>query len=210
MPYKNKVYRPQQDSYYHVYGRSLYENSLYSEHSDYVFFCYLLKKYLTPDFAEERIINGRKRNILANSVAGEVELYGYCLMPNHFHLLVKNIQRDGMSGFMKRVLTLYSGYFNTKYGRQGALLQGGYRAVPLVTDEQFIYVSRYIHLNPIKAKLSKKAKDYKYSSFINYLEKKGPVWLVLHPRLLDATDYSEIESYLKDLEDKPKEGIFCN
>jgi len=207
MPYKNKAYKPQKGCYYHIYGKGLNDAQIYSDHDDYALFLYLLKKYLTPDYMEERSVNGRRMKLPVNSVAYEVNLFCYCLMPTHFHLLVENLENAGISNLMKRVVTLYSSFFNSKYGRQGTLLQGGYRAVLLSNENQFVYVSRYIHLNPIKANLSKKAINYRYSSYVNYLEKKCLPWLILNPRLLEATDYADIETYLVDIEDNPKEGI---
>jgi len=207
MPYKNtlKVLAP--NCYYHLYGRGVNKMDIFSDKEDYRLFAYQFKKYLTPDFKETRLFKGQKIQLAVNSVADQVHLYAFCLMPNHFHLLVKNIEKEGVSKLMRRVLTGYSSYFNNKQGRQGPLIQGSYRAVNVGTGEQFIYVSRYIHLNPVNAGLVKKAKDYEYTSYKNYLEKKKFAWLKLNEQLLLSTDYRNIESYCKDISEDVNSGI---
>ncbi len=207
MPYKNtlKVFAP--NCYYHLYGRGVNKMDLFCDKDDYRLFAYQFKKYLTPNFKETRLFRGREVQISVNSVSGQVYLYAFCFMPNHFHLLVKNIEKNGISNLMRRVLTGYSSYFNNKYGRQGPLIQGSYRAVNVGTGEQFIYVSRYIHLNPVKSGIVKKAKDYEYTSYKNYSEKKGYVWLLLEQQLLSSTDYKNIEQYSKEIKEDAKSGI---
>ncbi len=78
-----------------------------------------------------------------------VEVVAYCLMPNHFHLLVKQVSEGGISKYLRQAINSYAKYFNTKYKRVGSLFQDMFRAVHIETDEQFIHVSRYIHLNPL-------------------------------------------------------------
>lgn len=98
-----------------------------------------------------------------------VELLCYCLMPNHFHLLIKQIEDDGVSKFMSRFLNSYTKYFNTKYDRVGALMQGQFKAVLVESDEQLIHLSRYIHLNPFVSFLTKDLKNYSWSSYKEYI-----------------------------------------
>ncbi len=106
----------------------------------------------------------------------------WCLMPNHFHLLIKELRENGLSEFMHRLLTSYSMYFNIKYKRHGTLFEKPFKAKHLSTDNYLKYQYSYIHLNPIgiidsgwKEKVIKDkgcAKDflskYKYSSYQDY------------------------------------------
>ncbi|MFH1955913.1 MAG: transposase, partial [Patescibacteria group bacterium] len=108
MPYRNKCKTFVPDCYYHLYGRGVNRMDMFLEKEDYRLFCYLLKKYLSPDFKEVKIFKGQRVEVLANSVSGKVELYAFCFMPNHFHLLIKNIEKEGMSKLMTRVLSGYS------------------------------------------------------------------------------------------------------
>lgn len=69
-------------------------------------------------------------------------------MPNHFHLLIKQTEQNGISEFVGKFSNSYTKYYNTKHNRVGALLQGQLKAVLIESGEQLIHVSRYIHLNP--------------------------------------------------------------
>lgn len=102
-----------------------------------------------------------------------VEIIAYCLIPNHFHLIVKQINVDGIMNFMRRVGDSYARYFNTKYKRRGGLFEGRFRAVRIENDYQLLHLSRYIHLNPYSSFLvkdSKNLKDYPFSSLPEYLD----------------------------------------
>lgn len=207
MPYKNRTKIFAANETYHLYGRGVNKMNLFSDDEDYVFFTYLFKKYLTPNFKEPRFVRGRKIEIPIIGVSDQIELYAYCFMFNHFHLLAKSLEKNGVSNLMRRVLTTYSNYFNTKYDRQGPLIQGSYRAVRITKGEQFVYVSRYIHLNPVQAGIVKKAAEYSYTSYNNYLNKRGLKWMKLDPQLLGATEYHKIEQYIKDIKEDENSGI---
>ena len=95
-------------------------------------------------------------------------LYAYCLMPNHIHLLVER-QEDPISRIMQRVLTGYSQYHNRSYKKVGHLLQGRYKAILCQSDQYLAQLVRYIHLNPVRAKIARRPEDYRYSSHRAYL-----------------------------------------
>lgn len=98
-----------------------------------------------------------------------VEIVCYCLMPNHFHLLIKQLKDNGTQEFLSKITNSYTKYFNTKYRRVGPLLQGPFKAVLIETDEQLVHLSRYIHLNPFVAKITKDWKGFPYSSIQEFL-----------------------------------------
>jgi putative transposase len=77
-----------------------------------------------------------------------VELNMFAIMPNHFHLLVQEKKERGISWYLQRIQNCYAKYFNAKYKKRGHLFQGYFRAVPVATDEQLLYLSAYIHRNP--------------------------------------------------------------
>jgi putative transposase len=88
-------------------------------------------------------------------------------MPNHYHLLLKQTKREGISEFIRLSSNSYAKYYNTKHKRTGPLFQGRFKAVRIQTDEQLLHVSRYIHLNPYTSSLVKTFKrllSYPYSS----------------------------------------------
>ena len=95
-------------------------------------------------------------------------LYAYCLMPNHIHLLIER-RDDSISRVMQRLLTAYSQYYNRKHRRSGHLLQGRYKAILCQSDQYLAELVRYIHLNPVRAKMVRRAQDFAYSSHRAYL-----------------------------------------
>jgi len=101
-----------------------------------------------------------------------VEIICYCLMPNHFHFLVKQIKENGVSIFAANFANSYTKYFNTRHERVGPLFQGLFKAVMVESDEQLIHVSRYIHLNPVSSFLiePEDLESYRWSSYCEYLD----------------------------------------
>lgn len=202
MPYRNRIKDYRAESYYHLYARGVNRQKIFKQKSDYTYFLYLLKKYLSPDFEEKRSINGFEDLFPVNSVSDELILHAYCLMPNHFHLLVYNKVENGIQGLMRRVLTSYVSVFNKKHSREGPLIQGSYRSVLISGEEQLIYASRYIHLNPLKSGLVISLNEYPYSSLKYYIKNKSTKWLLLNTILANATDHTSMRGYLTVLEKK--------
>lgn len=100
-----------------------------------------------------------------------VEIICYCFMPNHFHLLLKQLQDNGIHEFLSKVINSYTKYFNTRRKRVGPLFQGQFKAVSVETDEQLLHLSRYIHLNPFVAQITKDWANFSYSSFGEFMGK---------------------------------------
>ena len=98
------------------------------------------------------------------------DIFAYCLMDNHVHLLVKS-GPNGISDFVKRLSNSYVYWFNNKYERIGHLFQGRFKSEPVETTSYFLTVIRYIHQNPVKANITKNCSDYAYSSYNEYLRK---------------------------------------
>ena len=96
------------------------------------------------------------------------KLYAYCLMGNHVHLLIK-VSGESLETIFKRIGGRYVYYYNVKYKRIGPLFQDRFRSEPVEDDAYFLTVLRYIHQNPIKAKICKYIRDYPYSSYSEYL-----------------------------------------
>src|SRR5438132_12702278 len=90
-------------------------------------------------------------------------------MPNHFHFILKQRKENGISIFISLLINSYTKYFNTKYTRVGALLQGAFKSVIVESDEQLIHLSRYVHLNPRVSGLTKNLESYPWSSYKEYL-----------------------------------------
>ncbi len=172
MPAKHvvKIYEP--GAYYHVYNRGVDKGLVFREGKDYKTFLSFLKFYLTLQGESLQVSPSKK----LKNYFGEIELLCYCLMPNHFHLFVKQNSEHGIDHFMRSLLTKYVRYFNSHYQRIGPLFQGPYKAVKILTEYQFIYLSKYIHRNPYKES-PRSLQDYPYSSYRNYLHCFTQSWV---------------------------------
>lgn len=99
-----------------------------------------------------------------------VRIYCYCLMPNHFHLLVQQLEDNGITALLRKVSDSYTRYFNTKYERVGSLFQGPFKAKLIESDEYLLQLSKYIHKNPFEFPHGVWEGDkYPYSSYGFYL-----------------------------------------
>ena len=136
-----KIYT--EKSYYHVYNRGINKQIIFHDDDDYRQFLGILKRQL----AAKKVFDKGNRHFYSN-FQDEIEILAFALMPNHFHLLIYQEPPDGMTRFMKSLLTGYSKYYNKKYDRVGPLFQGRYKAEKICGDETVAIVSRYIHRNP--------------------------------------------------------------
>jgi putative transposase len=115
-------------------------------------------------------------DLVLKSNEKQVEIVAFCLMPNHFHFLLKQTIDQGISKFMSKFQNSYTRFYNTKNSRTGPLLTGKFQAVLIESDEQLLHVSRYIHLNPLVGGVVKGFKQllsYKWSSLPDYYNKPG-------------------------------------
>lgn len=129
-----------------------------------------MKRYLGPETKKDK--KGREYP----NYGKEINLLAYCLMPNHFHLLIYSLNDPTqIAHFMQSLITTYVMYFNKKYKRTGGLFGHKYRAVLITSDDQLWHISRYIHLNPLD--LSHGYEKYEYTSFRNYMGVKNSSWL---------------------------------
>lgn len=138
--------------YYHVLNRGVEGRDIFSNEDDYKRFLESLKEFNTTERVKIRDLQKLKNTSEAGgnstSFAGVlVEILCYCLMPNHFHLLLKQLQENGITKFMHKLGGGYTNYFNLKNERQSPLFQGPFKAVHISNDSQFLHTSRYIHLN---------------------------------------------------------------
>ena len=121
------------------------------------------------------------KELRMNNFSDIISLVSYCLMPNHFHFLIKQKTDTAIDSFMRSLGTRYTMYFNKKYKRVGSLCQGVYKAVLIDTDIQLLHLSRYIHQNP-RALASQGLSLQGYnqpSSLIDFLGKRNTSWV--HP-----------------------------
>lgn len=142
MPSRNILKVDLPDSYYHVYARGHGRHKIFRDEADFEMLLSLFERHLSRE--PKANSDGRPYPHLRN----EVSLLCYCLMSNHFHLLLHQTSEGAMSRLMRGVMTSYSMYFNKKYGLSGALFESRYKASRISSDPYLLHISRYIHLNP--------------------------------------------------------------
>ena len=123
-------------------------------------------------------------------------------MPNHFHMLIETPNAN-LCDSMKRLLGLYTVRFNRSHNRTGHLFQGRYKALLVDKDDYFLQLSRYIHLNPVKAKLVKNPEDYRWSSMRYFLKDKTPDFLFKEFTLKSFGSPREYKTFVLEGMDKP-------
>jgi putative transposase len=138
----------QAGNYYHVYNRGNNRQLIFFERENYIYFLRLLRKHL--------ITHG-------------VDILAYCLMPNHYHLLVY-LKTNRFSNLMQAFTLSYAKAINKRYQRVGSLFQGRFEAIHVDTEEYLLHLTRYIHLNPVCANIVDKAEDWEFSSYQEYLD----------------------------------------
>lgn len=189
MPKRNVIRLYGVDQFYHVYNRGNNRRNIFLEPEDYYYFEGLLKRYLSKDV----MLDSSGRFFL--NFSAEIELVSFCLMSNHFHLLLYLKETSGAIHLMQSLMTAYTMYFNKKYKQSGKLYEGVYLA-SMIDSEQYLWqVASYIHLNPIDAGYN--YLNYKYSS-INYLTKSMAADWLHCERLLEDCDVDIFLKYLSD------------
>jgi len=174
--------------FYHIYNRGTEKIKIFHNKNNYLRFLTLL--YLcNSELPVTANFRGSTSNIFQTDRGNSlIEICAYCLMPNHFHLILKEKEDGGVSKFMQKLITGYTMYFNKSNDRSGSLFQGRFKAVLCDNDEYLSYLIAYIHLNPIKlidskwkengirnrSKAEKFLDQYEYSSFIDYCNNKRP------------------------------------
>lgn len=170
MPRKERYQEP---GCYHIINRGVERRNIYLEPEDYEFFLDLLLK-LSKDY--------------------DVIIHAFCLMTNHYHLLLETKQTN-LSKAIQHINDKYSKYFNKKYARSGHLWQGRYKSYPLFDDAHFWIVAKYIERNPIKANMVQDVALYRYQSFFQWKYKHSYFPLLQNSMIFDMT-YDEYAEYV--------------
>jgi putative transposase len=184
--------------YYHLYNRGNSKQKIFHDKQDYSRFVDLL--YACNSENNFRTFGLNKDQSLYDFERGKklVSIGAYCIMSNHFHLLVKEKDGGSISKFMQKLSTAYVMYYNKKYKRTGGLFEGKFKSEHTGTDRYLKYVFSYVHLNPVKL-IDKDWKEkgirnrqqvleylnkYSFSSFLDYLGVQG-----IHNKILDKNDF---------------------
>ncbi|MEK9181825.1 MAG: transposase [Patescibacteria group bacterium] len=179
MALRKQVFAP--GEYYHLYNRGTEKRIIFLDRQDYQHFLFLMYVCNT-----EKSITVRRIGEFFDREETIVDIGAFCLMPNHFHILICEKMKNGISTYMRKLLTGYSMYFNKKYKRTGKLYEGVFKSSHINKDTYLKYIYSYIHLNPAKlidknwkeneerniTKLLDYVFSYPYSSLNEYMEEK--------------------------------------
>jgi len=157
---------------YHVFNKCIQGVEIFCKKRDTEIFLLATKYYLQfKPSAKFSVFRQQKSKYSINLKNKLVNLLAYCLMPNHFHLILTQIKTKGIEKFISRLTNSFSHYFNTKYNRKGSLFESSFKAVRIATEQQLIHLTRYIHLNPVTSYLVNNPINYPYSSYKTYIGK---------------------------------------
>jgi putative transposase len=178
------------NEFYHIYNRGVEKRIIFIDDSDYRHFILLMRYCNSEKNIDIRSLKrryGRKGLPFVLNDSGEtiVDIGAWCLMPNHFHFILREKIDGGITRFIHRITTAYSMYFNKKHKRVGHLFQGIFGSEHVNTDNYLKYLFSYIHLNPVKLiqsdwkdvgirdlnKAIKYLDGYAYSSYFDYSNK---------------------------------------
>ncbi len=134
--------------YYHVYNRGCNRERIFANDGNYTFLLRRVKSFL-PDYS--------------------LIVIAYCLMPNHYHFLLRPTQDNTVSPFIQRLFNSYTQAFNKQQGRSGTLFQGRAKSVWVDTGEYILHLCRYIHLNPVEAGLAAHPAEWPYSNYLEWV-----------------------------------------
>lgn len=196
--------------YYHLYNRGTNKMDIFLDHKDYSRFqklLFLCNQQNAPKYSDIETSPGKIWEVEKGETLVNIGLY--CLMPNHFHILIKAKEEKDTSKFLLKLLTSYSTYFNKKHDRTGSLFQGKTKSKHITDDNYFKYLFSYIHLNPVKlinptwknSGISNTEetvdflKNYSWSSLLDYQENNRSEYKIL--------DKDEFPAYFLD----PKERL---
>ena len=194
------------EEYFHIYNRGTDKRTIFENKNDYERFLESLYLFNSVEKGVLRLVP-KKDRFTYDREETIVDIGAYCLMPNHFHLLIRAKVDGGVSSFMGKLQTAYSMYFNKRYGRSGSLFQGPFKAEHVKRDEYLKYLFSYIHLNPIKIidfrwkekgindvfQSEKFLKSYKNSSYLDYITKDR-----VEAKLLNKKAFPEYFNTKKD------------
>ncbi len=203
--------------YYHIFNRGVEKRLIFLDDKDRWRFMTLLIAFqgdvtinqigrLVVDVEHRRFDNEIFSEILHKRY---VELIAFCLMPNHFHLILLEVKEGGISKFMQRLLDAYTKYFNIRHNRVGHLFSGKFQSVHIDKNEYLNYLSAYLHLNPRELKMwRKKEIKYPWSSFYDFAISNRWGQFLNPSILLDAFD--DGEDYRSFVEETPIKEITEN
>jgi len=171
--------------YYHVFNKSISNYGIFKNNYNSQRFLGTLDYYNNSDKKKKFSLAIRDNNYKYNDLIFNlfnnpiVKFLTYCIMPDHYHLLIKVLQNDVLSKYINDFENSFTRYFNIKYDRKGPLWQSSFKTVIINNNEQLLHVSRYVHINPTTAGLVEKPENWQFSSYKNIITKENLLKKVL-------------------------------
>lgn len=172
----SRLYPFVMDHYYHIYNRGVNRTTIFFSDRNYEFFIFKMSRYLL----------------------NTAEIVAYCLMPNHFHLLIRIKSESGFERAISSFLISYVKSVNIDQDRVGPLFQGRFQSKAIEDDDYLLGLTCYIHLNPVMAGLVKTPEDWKFSSYREYVGLRSDGWIkksVVIDQFGNPTGYGEYVRY---------------
>jgi REP element-mobilizing transposase RayT len=167
---------------YHVMMRGINHQNIFEDSEDYYQFLTTLDT-MSRSFEPDGTLSGRNYT-----------LYAYCLMSNHFHLLIRE-REDNLAMSIKRIASSYVYYYNHKYSRDGHLFRERFKSEPVNDMAYFVTLLRYIHQNPVKAGIVSEVQDYEFSSWHEFSEKNSVLFPLCDTlSILNRIPYAELNA----------------
>lgn len=191
---------------YHIFTRSIAGFKIFNSDKDYRRMVEVIDFYTAENPPCKFSLfwklkeKSEKNKLLQNDHSKKiVRIFAYCLMPTHIHLILRPLKDSGISRYVNLILKSYTKYFNVKHNRKGPLWEGRFKSVLVKTDEQFLHLTRYIHLNPVSSYLINNPEDWVFSSYKEYIG--------LNKNIKGICDFSDVldintDSYEKFVNDQ--------
>ncbi len=201
--------------YYHIYNRGNGKNTIFHDDEDYKRFAGLMYVCNQKENFKSDNLNKNQGLLSIDQIDPLVAIGAYCIMPNHFHILITQLENGSIPVFMQKLGTAYVMYYNKKYKRTGSLFEGKFKAEYIDTNNYLKYIYSYIHLNPLKlidknwktsGLVSKEnssdfLKKYKYSSFSDYFDPNSRKEYKLINKKLFPDYFSTKSEFLSEIRD---------
>ena len=205
MPAKHRIKQYEPNSFYHLFNRGVEKRKIFRDSQDYGVFLSYLKTYLEPKDEKtlravmvDPVVSWREKDraiklLRLNNFFEDLDLLAYCLMPNHFHLVLYPKQDGDVQKFMQWITLTHTQrwHVQNKTIGSGHLYQGRYKSFLIEQDKHLLSVIRYVERNPLRAKLVKRVESWEFSSLARRLRSKGAKWLATWPipRPADYLDF---------------------
>jgi len=182
----------------HIYNRGNNKEKIFFDNQDYKAFLFRLG--LCLGFTEEELNKEKLISVLYSRIRitnidkNNFKLHAFCLIPNHFHLLIEQVNDVPVSKLISKLCTSYAKYINKKYKRVGHVFQDCFKAVLIEDNPQLMWTLAYIHMNAVKDKIVKQPSEYLWSSYNDYAQDRNSV--IVNKELLISV-FGDQKSFIK-------------